>query len=166
MVGAQATVAAAAAAWVAVVVATVAGIIALRQFRTARGTAHATLLLELDKLIRSFSDLHKVLASDYQPTSADLTDDRLRDYIGTFERVHILLRLEVIDINTVDHLYYYRIAKLAQNEFVREEFRADPESWQDFILLWALLKKHQHEALDPLFSELHNKVSNHPPKKR
>jgi hypothetical protein len=143
-IGAQATVAGAAAAWLAVVVGTVAGIIALRQFRTTRSTAHATLLLELDRLIRDFNDVHKVLISDYRPNPADLAHDRLRDYMGAFERVHILLRLEVISINTVDHLYYYRIDKLVQNDFVREQFRADPEGWQEFILLWARLQQHQH----------------------
>jgi hypothetical protein len=70
------------------------------------------------------------------PTTLDEWAD-VEKYMGIFERINILINEGILDIDTVDELYGYRIINIAANEVVRKEKLEDRRDyWQEFIELY------------------------------
>jgi len=60
--------------------------------------------------------------------------------MGLFERVKVLIDDGIIDANTVNRLYGYRITNIVSNAAIQEEkLVKEAGSWKDFIELRQML---------------------------
>jgi hypothetical protein len=129
------------------------------QLKVARRIAGGEFILHLDDAFRHHEDVHRALrpggkwASGAAPTKDDYPD--IERYMGMFERLKIFVDDGLIDIETADHLYGYRIRNLVANPHIVEakelvqpaEWAAMEESerrkhgWHHFIELWHQLQK-------------------------
>lgn len=164
LLSALASIASAFLAFVALVVAAIGGVLAYRQLHIARSTAHATLLLQLDKLIREYDTFATNLIPPqneiFSPYSPKTTEERhmLRTYMALFEQINILETLGVLEISTVNALYGYRIRRLCHTTRVRTRLKEYTLEWRNFIDLWRKIAAYRRERLDETFTELVAKI--------
>lgn len=60
--------------------------------------------------------------------------------LGLFEYIQILVEDRIIDIDTVDELYSYRLFHLVNNEIIWDRFFASGDRWSGVMKLWYALK--------------------------
>ena len=64
--------------------------------------------------------------------------------MGLFERVKALIDDKIIDLDTVNRFYGYRLFNIVDNEAIRKfKLEQEAEFWRDFIKLWRALDKHR-----------------------
>ncbi|MCB9102631.1 MAG: hypothetical protein H6633_00065 [Anaerolineales bacterium] len=67
-------------------------------------------------------------------------------YMGLFERVKVLIDNGLVDIDTIDKLYGYRVINIVANKVIyHKKIKDEAEAWQKFIELWHALKKNHSE---------------------
>ncbi|HUK70921.1 MAG TPA: hypothetical protein VLW50_19530 [Streptosporangiaceae bacterium] len=111
-------------------------LLAWGQLRKATKTARLQTLLALDERLSDFEDVRAKV------NDGDLNIDsrRLRRYIAAFERVGNALRLQEIDLATVDRFYGDRFARLTSRGDARSIVKGRREAWEDFYYLWEELR--------------------------
>jgi len=112
------------------------------QIRGSKKTARGEFLLHLDEIFQQHKDIHKRLRpggiwGDGQTGPTDVDEwIALESYMGLFERINILIEDRIVDIDTIDRLYGYRIINISENRIVREaKLEKKSDYWQDFIKL-------------------------------
>ena len=105
-----------------------------RESKIARGT----FWLELEKMFQHYDQLYLhlrfqggdwVCKDDVGPsTKEDIA--QLCDYIGLFEHCYILLKQNIIDLDTFQGIYKTRIIGLLSNKIIRKEI--SNEKWETF----------------------------------
>jgi hypothetical protein len=89
---------------------TAAGLVyAGRQLQLQRRLARGDFILRLEEMLASHNDVHRRLDApggrSWQPTEEDWP--AVEAYMGTFERIELLVRSGILDLETVDNLYAY-----------------------------------------------------------
>lgn len=116
------------------------------QVRDARRVAQGEFLLRLDELFRDHHPVHLRLrpggewaGSEKGPQSpAEWAE--VEAYMGLFERINLLIERKIVDKETVDRLYGYRIRNIVANDVIRQaKLVRARASWQDFVNLCELL---------------------------
>lgn len=113
------------------------------QLRLSKLTAQATFLLHLDEHLRQYDNVHRKLDSEDGPRWNPSEDDwpAIEAYMGVFERMQFLVERRVLNIQTVDRLYSYRIINIVRNDRIRsEKLCKKAEFWPDFYELWHSLQ--------------------------
>lgn len=121
-----------------------------RQIQESRKIARGEFLLHLDELFQQHNDVHLLLrpGGDYaegrrKPDSAQEWS-AVERYMGLFERVKALIDDKIIDLDTVNRFYGYRLFNIVDNEAIRKfKLEQEAEFWRDFIKLWRALDKHR-----------------------
>ena len=131
------------------------------QLRASEKVAQGDFLLRLDVAFWRHYKIHKLLrpGGDWSvpgkgPECAEDWAD-VEAYIGLFERVKVLVDDRIIDLETVNRLYGYRINNIVQNKIIStEKCLTSPEEWShlpdeerkkhgwfDFMELWHDLER-------------------------
>jgi hypothetical protein len=120
-----------------------------RQLRDARRIAQGEFLLRLDEMFRYHDKVHRRLRRGGEwysqgegPNSVEEWAD-VDSYMGLFERIKILIDNKVVDLETINALYGYRLDNiLANNKIKQEKLEKDEkDKWCDFIKLCKALNK-------------------------
>src|SRR5690606_16025530 len=87
------------------------------QLRDARRVAEGEFLLKLDEMFRHHQEVHLALRKGKWSVgvSGPETNEEwaaVDAYMGLFERVHLLIERKIIDKETVERLYGYRIQNI------------------------------------------------------
>jgi hypothetical protein len=139
------------AAGLGVPVAAIALVVAARQLAGQRRATEAQFLLSLDDAFRSHDLTHR----KFRPPSVDKRDSvgqwhgetasgpetaeewaDVEAYMGLFERVNVMIEGGLIDAETFEDLYGYRVANILSNpSVVTEKLVNRRKFWKDFIAL-------------------------------
>lgn len=98
-----------------------------QQLKAAKKIAQGDFLLHLDEMFRRHDRVHRRLRpggdwhlSQDGPANADEWAD-VDSYMGLFERIKILVDNNIIDLDTIERLYGYRIYNIVANDTIREQ---------------------------------------------
>jgi hypothetical protein len=139
------------AAALGIPVAAVALVVAARQLTGQRRATEAQFLLSLDDAFRSHDATHRKFRpapvekresvglwhgeTAAGPETAEEWAD-VEAYMGLFERVNVMIEGGLIDADTFEHLYGYRVGNVLSNpRVVTEKLVKRGEGWVDFIAL-------------------------------
>jgi len=125
-----------------------------KQLRGAQKSARGEFLLRLDEMFKEHVEVHTRLRPGGVWTEASNGPRSVEDwvaverYMGLFERIKILVDDGVIDLDTVDRMYGYRVFNIVENKTIYAKLVDESEDWRDFLGLWqALMKNRQrHQA--------------------
>lgn len=114
------------------------------QMRLARRVARAEFLLQLDAMFRE----HQRVEHDLRVTWADGgpgTHEEwiaVENYMGLFERVQAMVDDGIIDLNTFDMMYGYKLFYLVRNRVIHDHKLVERQAhWTLFIKLWRSLER-------------------------
>jgi hypothetical protein len=121
-------------------------IAAARSAGAAEATQRAQakrLLFDVDRALADFDDVHQALRASpprwFAPGEEDEPSKwvRVERYMGTFERVQVLVAAELLPIELVEELYGYRVSNLVNDPLIyREKLVKRADGWKRFIDLW------------------------------
>jgi hypothetical protein len=131
---------------------------ASEQLETSQRIARGEFLLHLDEIFRHHDRVHRRLLPNRgewgSPENGPPLDDSeawadIESYMGLFERIKVLIDAGMIDKDTMNRLYGYRISNIVRNNVIRVGKLENPETkggWTDFIELATLLGRYRiHE---------------------
>lgn len=115
------------------------------QVRRAQRTARSQFLLQLYQMMEQHNDLHLKLTGLGWPdgrTGPESAKEWMQvgRALGLFEYIQILVRDRIIDIDTVDQLYSYRLFHLVNNETIKERHFGSQGRWDGVVQLWKALE--------------------------
>lgn len=115
------------------------------QVRLARKTARSQFLIQLYQLMEQHNEVHGRLTGLGWPdgrTGPESIEEWIKvgRVLGLFEYMQILVKDGIIDIDTVDKLYSYRLFHLVNNEIIRKRYFADQGRWGGVVELWKALE--------------------------
>jgi hypothetical protein len=122
-------------------------VVAAYSLTQSRKTERARFWLELRDRFSSFQDIHTALcprgewdgSKGFPSTPAELR--RLEAYMGLFEHCSAMLKEGLIDWETFDSIYSYRIGNIARNPYVvQAKLIEHAKNWKDFI--WIINRMH------------------------
>jgi hypothetical protein len=112
------------------------------QIHGSKKVARGEFLLHLDEMLQKHNDVHIRLRPGGEWAKGNTGPKNNEEwaaverYMGLFERVNILVEDKIIDIDTIDRLYGYRIINISENKVIRQaKLEQESQSWQDFIKL-------------------------------
>lgn len=118
------------------------------QIYGAKRVARGEFLLHLDEILQKHNEVHIRLrpGGDWASRKTGPKNNEewaaVERYMGLFERVNILVEDKIIDIDTVDRLYGYRVINILENEIIHQaKLVKESRSWQDFIHLSEKVKQ-------------------------
>ncbi|PKO01991.1 MAG: hypothetical protein CVU43_10135 [Chloroflexi bacterium HGW-Chloroflexi-5] len=122
------------------------------QIYRSRKVARAEFLLHLDEMLQEYNDVHINLrpGGEWQTKSTGPKNSNewvpVERYMGLFERINILVNDKIVDIDTIDRLYGYRIINISNNKIINQEkLIQEGEEWNDFINLRDKIIKKREE---------------------
>jgi hypothetical protein len=112
------------------------------QKRGSKKVARGEFFLHLDEMFQQHNETHTHLRpggawGDRKTCPASVEEwVAVERYMGLFERINILVEDKIIDIDTVDRLYGYRVINVSENKIIRQvKLEQQAKDWQDFINL-------------------------------
>lgn len=123
------------------------------ELRQSRNIACGEFLLHIDELLQQHNKIHALLRPGgdyYTKKSRPMSREdwiAVESYMGLFERIKILLDRNIIDLDTVEKFYGYRVDNIVRNDTIRHvklELAAD--GWQDFNKLRQALERHRKKG--------------------
>ena len=115
------------------------------QVRLARKTTRSQFLIQLYQMMEQHNEVHGRLTGLGWPdgrTGPETVDEWIKvgRVLGLFEYIQILVKDRIIDIETVDELYSYRLFHLVHNETIRKRYFAEQGRWDGVVELWKALE--------------------------
>ena len=117
------------------------------QIREAKKVARGEFLLHLDEMFKQHYQTHIRLRPGGDWGNGKTGPINLEEwvaveqYMGLFERINVLVEDRIIDIDTIDRLYGYRVINILGNEIIKHsKLEIESESWQHFIKLGNAIK--------------------------
>jgi hypothetical protein len=111
------------------------------QLEQTKKLARGEFLLRLEELFQDHFETHKRLrrggewSGDEGPSTGEEWSE-VEKYMGLFERINVLVKDDIINLDYVDYFYGYRILNIARNPVIRQAKLVDQaEWWQNFIEL-------------------------------
>jgi len=104
-----------------------------RQVRVTRQQTKGQFLLALDEQFDSTNAITRRLVQEpnFTPRGDEWVD--VWRLMNTFERIHVMVEDDILDVALVDRLYGIRLRILLGNDAVFEHVKGAGEEWQDFI---------------------------------
>jgi hypothetical protein len=118
-----------------------------RQLLFSQRSARGTFLLDLEEVLRYHDKVHLKLDSADGENWNPAPDEwpAVEAYMGVFERIQLLIDWSILDIETVDRLYSYRILNIVNNDYIaKEKLGEKAQFWPDFCRLWQSLEHCQY----------------------
>jgi hypothetical protein len=118
-----------------------------RQLLHSQRSAQGAFLLDLEEVLRQHDEVHRKLDSpggrEWAPSDNEWP--AIEAYMGVFERIQLLVERKILDIETVDRLYSYRVINIVLNEHIRsEKLKKKAAFWPDFFKLWKSLQEQKY----------------------
>ena len=117
------------------------------QLRAGQKTAKGDFLLRLDDAFQRHQEVHRRLrpgggwADEIHGPATQAEWIMVEQYMGLFERIKVMVDDGIIDLDTVDRLYGYRLFNIVGNPIIRRaKLESEAASWRDFIGLWQALE--------------------------
>ncbi len=97
-----------------------------RQMQLARKVARAQFLLQLDQMLLQHQDVHARLSGLGWPNGKSEPETpeewiAVDIYMGLFERIQVLIEDSIVDFDTFDRLYGYRVFLIVNNPVIRQK---------------------------------------------
>lgn len=135
------------AACIGVPIALIGLFYAVRQLRAGQKIAKGDFLLRLDDAFQRHQEVHTRLrpggmwADEVHGPTTQAEWIMVEQYMGLFERIKVMVDDGIIDVDTVDRLYGYRLFNIVGNPIIRrEKLELEAANWGDFIGLWQALE--------------------------
>ena len=96
------------------------------QIHGSKTAARGEFLLHLDEMFQQHNETHTRLRpgglwGDGKTGPASVEEwVAVERYMGLFERINILVEDKIIDIDTVDRLYGYRVINISRNKIIQQ----------------------------------------------
>lgn len=129
------------------------------QIKRSRKIARSEFLIHLYELMEQHNELHARLTGGGWPVGRKGPETReewikVGRLMGLFEYIQILVEDGVLDVDTVDRLYSYRILPLVNNELIYQRHLTKANNtWKGFKKLWESLREKE------IYCELAGQVS-------
>jgi hypothetical protein len=153
------------AAVIGLVIAIIGLIYAGIQLSESKKIARGEFILHLDEMFQQHNDMQSLLrpaekwGGDGNTGPATIKEwEDVEKYMGLFERINILVNYGIIDIETFEELYGYRIINIGKNKIIRKKKLVENASnWQNFIEIYnktrtiyekRLSQQIKHEIMD------------------
>ena len=97
------------------------------QIRRSRKVSLANFLLQLDDQFRNYNEIHIKLhhRGDWANNkgSPETKEEWIlvEQYMGLFERIHIMVEAGIIPLEVINKLYGYRVANIVKNDEIKKE---------------------------------------------
>jgi hypothetical protein len=119
------------------------------QLRLSRKIARSQFLLQLYELMEQHNELHSRLTGLGWPegrTAPQTVEEWIQvgRMLGLFEYIQILVADKIIDIDTVDKLYSYRLFHIVNNKEIYNRYFSADGSWDGVTKLLEALKHRQN----------------------
>jgi hypothetical protein len=116
------------------------------QVKLSRKTTRSQFLIQLFQLMEQHNEIHGRLTGLGWPDGRKGPDTvqewlQVGRLLGLFEYIQILVQDGLLDLNTVDELYSYRLFHLWNNEIIRQRHFADDRTWTGVVKLLDELKQ-------------------------
>ena len=136
---------------VASIIAAIGLIYVGKQLKASKKIARAEFLLRLDELFREHTEVHVRLrpggdwASESKGPESNEEWAAVERYMGLFERIKVMIDDGIVDLDTVDKLYGYRVFNIANNTIIRKAKLEGERAkyWAKFIELKRALEDHR-----------------------
>jgi hypothetical protein len=121
----------------------------------ASSLALGQFLLQLDEAFHRHQDAHLYLrpGGQWYETADRPTDDEMpaaEAYMGLFERIKIMIDLNLLSADVVERLYGYRVANIWHNDrIMRKKLVKHCDDWRDFLALVRCMEKVRNEEYIP-----------------
>lgn len=124
-----------------------------KQLKASQKIARGEFFLHLDELFYQHDKVHLQLRpggawADGKggPTSGE-DWVAVEKYMGLFERIKVLIDDGLVDLDTIDKLYGYRVFNIVANQTIlQEKIEKEVKSWRKFIELWRALEKNRSKG--------------------
>jgi hypothetical protein len=128
------------------------------QVRLARKSSRSQFLLQLYQMMDQHNDVHAQLTRtgwSNGKNGPNTPDEWIKvgRVLGLFEYIQILVEDGLIDIDTVDRLYSYRLFHLINNEVIRKTHFETSTNWSGII---KLLKQLENKEIFASLAQSHN----------
>jgi hypothetical protein len=118
------------------------------QISESKKVARGEFLLHLDEMFKQHYQTHIRFrpGGDWGDGKTGPTNNleewvAVEQYMGLFERINVLVEDNIIDIDTIDRLYGYRVINILGNEIIQKtKLERESQYWQDFIKLGNKIK--------------------------
>jgi hypothetical protein len=125
------------------------------QVKLSRKTTRSQFLIQLFQLMEQHNEIHGRLTGLGWPDGRKGPDTveewiQVGRLLGLFEYIQILVQDGLLDLDTVDELYSYRLFHLWNNEVIRHRHFGDNRTWTGVVKLLGELK---HRRMFMLLSE-------------
>jgi hypothetical protein len=117
------------------------------QLRGSQKVARGDFLLRLDQLLNEHNEIHTRLRPGGRWAKRGAGPESVEDwvaverYMGLFERIYVLVKSGIVDLETISRLYGYRVFNIVRNERIHQaKLEREAASWSDFIALWKSLE--------------------------
>jgi hypothetical protein len=118
------------------------------QLRASRKIARGEFLLQLDELFHPYNEVHTKLRPGGEWSSGHKGPVTVEEwvsverYMGLFERIKLLIDDGIIDLDTVDRIYGYRVLNIISNNVIRQaKLEREKMHWEDFVDLWQAVEQ-------------------------
>jgi len=110
------------------------------QVKLSRKTTRSQFLLQLYQLMEQHNEVHARLTGLGWPDGRQGPDTvqewlQVGRLLGVFEYIQILVQDGLLDLDTVDELYSYRLFHVWKNEAIRQRHFADDRRWKGVVKL-------------------------------
>lgn len=134
------------------------------QVKLSRKTARSQFLIQLYQLMEQHNEVHARLTGMGWPDGRKGPETieewiKVGRVLGIFEYIQILVEDGIIELDTVDELYSYRLFHLVNNEIIWKRHFAAGGAWHGVVKLLDELKDRK---MFTLLSEKH-KIKSNPP---
>jgi len=115
------------------------------QVKLSRKTTRSQFLIQLYQLMEQHNEVHARLTGLGWPDGREGPNSvqewlQVGRVLGLFEYIQILVQDGLLDLDTVDELYSYRLFHLWRNELIRQKHFADDKNWKGVVKLLNELK--------------------------
>ena len=127
----------------------------LEQRHDASSSALGQFLLQLDEAMQRHQAAHLKLrpGGEWHGTAGRPADNEMAEaiaYMGLFERVKIMIDLELLPASVVNRLYGYRVGNIwANDRLMYEKLVKLSDQWQDFLGLVRCMERERKEEYVP-----------------
>jgi hypothetical protein len=114
-----------------------------RQLLHSQRSAQGSFLLDLEHVMRQHDEVHRKPDSPAGKRWAPLDEEwpAIEAYMGVFERIQLLVEEKILDLETVDRLYSYRMISIIRNDHIRREKLVEKDAfWPFFCDPWESLQ--------------------------
>ena len=134
------------AQWLPVMAAVAGLVFAGEQIRLSRRVSRVEVMLQMDQRLADFNELQHRLEHNEVDVSSVKDQREIRRYIGTLERLKVIIDSGMLSIQNADRLYSFRVRTVAQNPYTRTLIETESRGWRNFSDLVVMLEEYRRKG--------------------